>query len=152
MADRDIRQMDYFLQQVVNGVSLGAVYALIALGYTMVYGIVGMINFAHGDIYMVGAFISLIALWLWRPLGITFLPLALLLVLLLAVAFTAVYGWTVERVAYRPLPGGPAPRPLLISPIGALRSYFRTTCSLRRVPAPSRCRSRVHYRQCQLSP
>jgi len=100
----DLR-MSYFLQQLVNGVSLGAVYGLIALGYTMVYGIIGMINFAHGDIYMVGAFISLIFLTLLASLGITSLPLALALVLLVTVVITALYGWTVERVAYRPLRG-----------------------------------------------
>ena len=91
--------MNYFLQQLVNGVSLGAVYGLIALGYTMVYGIIGMINFAHGDIYMVGAFISLIFLTLLSTLGITSLPLALALVLIITVAITSLYGWAVERVA-----------------------------------------------------
>ena len=53
--------MEYFCQQLVNGLSLGAIYALIAIGYTMVYGIIGMINFAHGEIYMIGAFMALIA-------------------------------------------------------------------------------------------
>src|SRR5262245_35956816 len=105
--------MNYFLQQLVNGVSLGAVYGLIAIGYTMVYGIIGMINFAHGDIYMVGAFISLVFLTLLAGLGITALPLALALVLLITVAITALYGWTVERVAYRPLRGAPRLAPLI---------------------------------------
>ena len=105
--------MNYFLQQLVNGVSLGAVYGLIALGYTMVYGIIGMINFAHGDIYMVGAFISLIFLTLLSALGITSLPLALALVLLITVVITALYGWTVERVAYRPLRDAPRLAPLI---------------------------------------
>ena len=119
--------MNYFLQQLVNGVSLGAVYGLIAIGYTMVYGIIGMINFAHGDIYMVGAFISLIALTLLASLGITALPLALLLVLLVTVVITALYGWTVERVAYRPLRGAPRLAPL-ISAIGVsivLQNYVQ---------------------------
>jgi branched-chain amino acid transport system permease protein len=119
--------MNYFLQQLVNGVSLGAVYGLIALGYTMVYGIIGMINFAHGDIYMVGAFISLIFLSLLAALGITWLPLALALVLLITVAITALYGWTVERVAYRPLRGAPRLAPL-ISAIGVsivLQNYVQ---------------------------
>ncbi len=53
-------QMEYFVQQLVNGLTLGSIYGLIAIGYTMVYGIIGMINFAHGDIFMVGAFIALI--------------------------------------------------------------------------------------------
>jgi branched-chain amino acid transport system permease protein len=119
--------VSYFLQQLVNGVSLGAVYGLIALGYTMVYGIIGMINFAHGDIYMVGAFISLIFLSLLAALGITWLPLALALVLLLTVAITALYGWTVERVAYRPLRNAPRLAPL-ISAIGVsivLQNYVQ---------------------------
>jgi branched-chain amino acid transport system permease protein len=120
-------QMDYFLQQVVNGASLGAIYALIAIGYTMVYGIVGTINFAHGDIYMVGAFISLIAVLALAAVGITFIPLALLLVLVLAVAFTGTYGWTLERIAYRPLRGAPRLAPL-ISAIGVsivLQNYVQ---------------------------
>ncbi len=95
--------MDYFLQQLINGVTLGSIYGLIAIGYTMVYGIIGMINFAHGDIFMVGAFIALILFLLLVSLGITSTPIVLLLVLLLGMFFTAVYGWTLERVAYRPL-------------------------------------------------
>ncbi len=110
--------MDYFLQQLVNGISLGAIYGLIAIGYTMVYGIIGMINFAHGDIYMIGAFVSLIGFLLMNVLGITYIPLAILCVLVLAMAFTAVYGWAVERLAYRPLRGAPRLAPL-ISAIGA---------------------------------
>ena len=119
--------MNYFLQQLVNGVSLGAVYGLIAIGYTMVYGIIGMINFAHGDIYMVGAFIALIFLTLLSSLGITSLPIALALVLIVTVAITALYGWTVERVAYRPLRGAPRLAPL-ISAIGVsifLQNYVQ---------------------------
>ena len=95
--------MAYALQQLINGLTLGAMYGLIAIGYTMVYGIIGMINFAHGDIFMVGAFIALIAFVAIITLGITFIPLALLLVLIIAMVFTSVYGWAVERIAYRPL-------------------------------------------------
>jgi branched-chain amino acid transport system permease protein len=95
--------MAYFLQQLINGLTLGAIYGLIAIGYTMVYGIIGMINFAHGEIYMIGAFVSLITYLVLGMAGISYAPLALLLVLLSAMFFTAVYGWTVERVAYRPL-------------------------------------------------
>jgi len=95
--------MNYLLQQRVNGVALGAIYGLVAIGYTMVYGIIGMINFAHGEIYMIGAFISLIAFLALGIAGVSFVPLALLLVLLIAMVFTAAYGWTVERIAYRPL-------------------------------------------------
>jgi branched-chain amino acid transport system permease protein len=98
--------MAYFLQQLINGLTLGSIYGLIAIGYTMVYGIIGMINFAHGDVFMVGAFVGLIAI---IALGITaatpivVLLAVLLLVLIAAMAVTAVWGWTIERIAYRPL-------------------------------------------------
>jgi branched-chain amino acid transport system permease protein len=95
--------MAYFLQQLINGLTLGSIYGLIAIGYTMVYGIIGMINFAHGEIYMIGAFIALISFLVLGALGIGYVPLALLVMLLVTMAFTAAYGWTVERLAYRPL-------------------------------------------------
>ncbi|MGQ0741158.1 MAG: ABC transporter permease subunit [Alphaproteobacteria bacterium] len=119
--------MEYFLQQLVNGLTLGAIYGLIAIGYTMVYGIIGMINFAHGDIYMIGAFIALIGFLILAVLGITFVPLAIALVLIFAMAFTALYGWSVERAAYRPLRGAPRLAPL-ISAIGmsiVLQNYVQ---------------------------
>ena len=106
-----------FLQQVINGLTLGSVYGLIAIGYTMVYGIIGMINFAHGDIYMIGAFHSLIVILVLGVFGITWVPLALVFVLIIAVSLTALYGWAVERVAYRPLRGSTRLAPL-ISAIG----------------------------------
>ncbi|HLI22731.1 MAG TPA: branched-chain amino acid ABC transporter permease LivH [Stellaceae bacterium] len=109
--------MAYFLQQLINGLTLGAIYALIAIGYTMVYGIIGMINFAHGEIYMIGAFVSLITFFALGAVGVTWVPLALVLVLLSAMFFTSAYGWTVERVAYRPLRGSFRLAPL-ISAIG----------------------------------
>ncbi|HUB97977.1 MAG TPA: branched-chain amino acid ABC transporter permease LivH [Stellaceae bacterium] len=109
--------MAYFLQQLVNGVTLGAVYGLIAIGYTMVYGIIGMINFAHGEIYMIGAFISFLTFLLLGALGVSYVPVALLLVLMSTMAFTSVYGWAVERIAYRPLRGSTRLAPL-ISAIG----------------------------------
>jgi branched-chain amino acid transport system permease protein len=95
--------MEYFLQQLINGLTLGAIYGLIAIGYTMVYGIIGMINFAHGDIFMVGSFISLIAFLLLASAGLSSAIGAILIVLVITMFFTAVYGWSVERVAYRPL-------------------------------------------------
>ena len=109
--------MAYFLQQLINGLTLGAIYGLIAIGYTMVYGIIGMINFAHGEIYMIGAFIAMIAFAVLGFFGVASVPMALLVVLLLAILFTAAYGWTVERVAYRPLRGSFRLAPL-ISAIG----------------------------------
>ncbi len=93
----------YFLQQLINGLTLGSIYGLIAIGYTMVYGIIGMINFAHGEIYMIGAFIALITFLVLALVGVSSVPLALAIMLATAMAFSAVYGWTVERVAYRPL-------------------------------------------------
>lgn len=109
--------MAYFLQQFINGVTLGAIYGLIAIGYTMVYGIIGMINFAHGEIYMIGAFIALIAFTILGAAGIVAVPIVLLIVLIVTMLFTAVYGWTIERVAYRPLRGSFRLAPL-ISAIG----------------------------------
>ncbi len=109
--------MAYFLQQFINGATLGSIYGLIAIGYTMVYGIIGMINFAHGEIYMIGAFISLIVFLILGFAGITFVPLALLIVLIVTMVFTSAYGWTLERIAYRPLRQAPRLAPL-ISAIG----------------------------------
>ncbi|MCB1487592.1 MAG: branched-chain amino acid ABC transporter permease LivH, partial [Bauldia sp.] len=108
--------MEYFTQQLINGVTLGSIYGLIAIGYTMVYGIIGMINFAHGDIFMVGSFIGLIALVVLGVSAATpffLLILALLLVIAIAMSLTAVWGWTVERIAYRPLRGSFRLAPLI---------------------------------------
>ncbi len=109
--------MAYFLQQLINGLTLGSVYGLIAIGYTMVYGIIGMINFAHGELYMIGAFIGMIVFAVLGFAGVASVPMALLVVLLLAIVLTAAYGWTVERIAYRPLRGSFRLAPL-ISAIG----------------------------------
>ncbi len=108
---------EYFLQQLINGITLGSIYGLIAIGYTMVYGIIGMINFAHGEIYMIGAFIAIITFLALGLIGITWVPLVLVLMLVVSMLFTAVYGWALERVAYRPLRGAPRLAPL-ISAIG----------------------------------
>lgn len=103
----------YFLQQLINGLTLGSIYGLIAIGYTMVYGIIGMVNFAHGDVYMIGAFQAMIVFLLCGTLGISWVPLQLLLMLVVAMVLTAAYGWTVERIAYRPLRGAPRLAPLI---------------------------------------
>jgi branched-chain amino acid transport system permease protein len=94
-----------FLQQLINGLTLGCVYALIALGYTMVYGILELINFAHGEVYMIGAYLGVIGLGLMQTWGIAgWGPIPLLICLLLfAVVFTALWGVAMERFAYRPL-------------------------------------------------
>jgi branched-chain amino acid transport system permease protein len=131
-------RMEYFLQQLINGVTLGSIYGLIAIGYTMVYGIIGMINFAHGDIFMVGAFIALIAFLALVAMGITAVPLALFLVLLIAMALTSLYGWTVERFAYRPLRHSFRLAPL-ISAIGmsiVLQNYVQIAQGARVKPLP----------------
>ncbi|MTI19325.1 branched-chain amino acid ABC transporter permease LivH [Rhodobacteraceae bacterium RKSG542] len=131
--------MDYFLQQLINGVTLGSIYGLIAIGYTMVYGIIGMINFAHGDIFMVGAFVALIlivTLGLSAATPVFLLIFALILVLVLAMALTAVWGWTVERVAYRPLRGSFRLAPL-ITAIGAsitLQNFVQISQGARNKP------------------
>ncbi len=108
--------MEYFVQQLINGLTLGSIYGLIAIGYTMVYGIIGMINFAHGDVFMVGSFTALL---LFLLLGLTaatplvILILAIIGVLIVAMALTAVWGWTIERLAYRPLRGSFRLAPLI---------------------------------------
>jgi branched-chain amino acid transport system permease protein len=130
--------VEYFLQQLINGLTLGSIYGLIAIGYTMVYGIIGMINFAHGDIFMVGAFIALIAFLALVAIGITAVPIALLVVLLIAMAMAALYGWTVERFAYRPLRGSFRLAPL-ISAIGmsiVLQNYVQVAQGARVKPLP----------------
>jgi len=110
--------MEYFVQQLINGITLGSIYGLIAIGYTMVFGIIGMVNFAHGDVFMVSAFIALIAyLILTAWLGISSIVLDLFVVLIVAMAFTSLINWAIERVAYRPLRGSFRLAPL-ISAIG----------------------------------
>lgn len=87
--------MDQFIQQMVNGISLGSIYALIALGYTMVYGIIKLINFAHGDVYMVGAYIGFAAT--------TYAKLSFLPSLIISMFTSALLGMFIEKVAYKPL-------------------------------------------------
>jgi len=99
--------MGYLLQQLINGITLGMIYGLIAIGYTMVYGIIGMINFAHGELFMIAAFISIISFLMLELAGIGWVPVALLIVLATTMLLTSVYGWALERVAYRPLRHSP---------------------------------------------
>ena len=105
------------LQQLFNGLSLGAIYALIAIGYTMVYGIIGMINFAHGEIYMIGAYTGLVTLAALGPQHGLPVYLVIALMLVVAVFITGVYGFAVEQVAYKPLRSSPR-LVALISAIG----------------------------------
>src|SRR5262249_2370902 len=110
--------MEVFVQQLITGITLGSIYGLIAIGYTMVFGIIGMVNFAHGDVFMVSAFIALITLLLLTTwLGIGSFVIALLIVLIVAMLFTSLVNWAIERVAYRPLRGSFRLAPL-ISAIG----------------------------------
>lgn len=108
-----------FFQQLVNGLTLGAVYALIALGYTMVYGVLELINFAHGEIYMMGAYLGIIVFGFLTSLGLTSsnLILSLTITFLLSILFSSAYGFTIEKIAYRPLRNAPRLSPL-ISAIG----------------------------------
>jgi branched-chain amino acid transport system permease protein len=110
--------MEVFVQQLINGLTLGSIYGLIAIGYTMVFGIIGMVNFAHGDVFMLSAFIALIffiILTTW--LGVSSVALALLIVMIISMVLTSLWGWTIERLAYRPLRGSFRLAPL-ISAIG----------------------------------
>jgi branched-chain amino acid transport system permease protein len=104
--------MDIFLQQLVNGLVLGSIYALVALGYTMVYGILGLINFAHGDIVMIGALTALTVAQMLTAMGLP-APLVLTLATLTAMLVCVMLGVTIERVAYRPLRRAPRLAPLI---------------------------------------
>jgi branched-chain amino acid transport system permease protein len=104
--------MDIFLQQLINGLVLGSIYALVALGYTMVYGILGLINFAHGDIVMVGALVALTVVGLLAGSGLP-APVILLIAFAAAVLVCVPLGMTIERVAYRPLRRAPRLAPLI---------------------------------------
>jgi len=108
--------MEYFRDLFISGLTKGSIYALIALGYTMVYGIIALINFAHGEIYMIGAFTALIAALILGQMGLAGWGL-LLSVALVAVIYSAMYGWTVEKIAYKPLRQASRLAPL-ISAIG----------------------------------
>ncbi len=123
--------MELFLQQIINGLTVGAVYALIALGYTMVYGILELINFAHGEIYMLGAYLGIILLGVLTATGVTAmsLPLSIIITIIAAGIICAAYGATMEKIAYRPLRNAPRLAPL-ISAMGMsifLQNYVMLT-------------------------
>ena len=131
--------MEVFIQQLINGLTLGSIYGLIAIGYTMVFGIIGMVNFAHGDVFMVATFIALICfLLLTTVLGITSIFLALAIVLVVAMFFTSLTSWAIERVAYRPLRGSFRLAPM-ISAIGMsilLANFVQVAQGPRNKPVP----------------
>jgi len=131
--------MEYFLQQLINGITLGSIYGLIAIGYTMVFGIIGMVNFSHGDVFMVSAFIALIvylAVTFW--LGIGAVAVALIAMLVVGMALTGLWSWAIEKLAYRPLRGSFRLAPL-ISAIGmslVLSNFVQVAQDPRNKPIP----------------
>jgi len=129
--------MDYFLELFFGGLTKGSIYALIALGYTMVYGIIELINFAHGEIYMIGAFTALIVAGVLSFLGFNTVSI-LILATLIAVVYSSAYGYTVEKIAYKPLRNAPRLSPL-ISAIGMsifLQNYVLLAQTSDFVPFP----------------
>jgi branched-chain amino acid transport system permease protein len=129
--------MDYFIELLFSGLTRGSIYALIALGYTMVYGIIGLINFSHGEIYMIGAFTSFIVA---TVLSIYGFPLLAIIIIagLAAVVWAASYGYTIEKIAYKPLRFAPRLSPL-ISAIGMsifLQNYVLLAQSSDFLPFP----------------
>lgn len=128
-----------FLQQMVNGLTLGSVYGLIAIGYTMVYGIIGMINFAHGDVYMVSCYLSAIGLAVLSYFGLESFPFLILGTLIFTVVITGAYGLVIERVAYKPLRNSTRLAPL-ISAIGIsliLQNYVQISQGSRQQGVPT---------------
>ena len=126
------------LETFINGFTRGAIYALIALGYTMVYGILGMINFAHGEVYMIGMFAGILTLAVCTTFGGIPVGVALALAFGVSMAVAAAQGWTNERIAYRPLRRAHVLAPL-ISAIGVstfLQSYVMNAQSKDKVDFP----------------
>ena len=129
----------YFIQQLLNGLTVGSTYALIAIGYTMVYGIIGMINFAHGEVYMIGSYIAFMAIAALALFGLEYLPLMIAGAFVISMIVTSAYGYSIERVAYRPLRGGNRLIPL-ISAIGMsifLQNLVRLAQGSRDIAMPS---------------
>ena len=110
-------ELYHYLQQLVNGLTVGSTYALIAIGYTMVYGIIGMINFAHGEVYMIGSYVAFIVIAGLTMMGLDSLPLLIIGAFAASIIVASAYGYSIERVAYRPLRGSNRLIPL-ISAIG----------------------------------
>ncbi len=140
--------MEVFVQQLINGLTLGSIYGLIAIGYTMVFGIIGMVNFAHGDIFMVSAFVALITFlavtaFLGTSSGI--IILALICCLIVGMFITSLYNWAIERIAYRPLRGSFRLAPL-ISAIGMsilLVNFVQISQGARNKPTPPMLRGGI---------
>ncbi|WP_257295186.1 high-affinity branched-chain amino acid ABC transporter permease LivH [Endozoicomonas sp. YOMI1] len=129
----------YFIQQLLNGLTVGSTYALIAIGYTMVYGIIGMINFAHGEIYMIGSYVAFAVLAGLALMGVDSIALMLAAAFIISIIITSTYGFAVERVAYRPLRNS-SRLIALISAIGMsifLQNYVRIAQGSRDIAMPS---------------
>ena len=130
--------MDYFWELFLGGLTRGSIYALIALGYTMVYGVIELINFAHGEIYMIGAFTALITIEVLRLAG--WPPVVILAVAaVVAMVYAAAYGWTLEKIAYKPLRNAPR-LSALISAIGMslfLQEYVKLAQTSNFLPFPN---------------
>ncbi len=130
--------MDYFLELFLGGLTRGSIYALIALGYTMVYGIIELINFAHGEIYMIGAFTGLIVISVLTLLGWNTVAI-IIISALVAMVYSAAYGYTIEKIAYKPLRGSQR-LSALISAIGMslfLQNYVLLAQTSNFLPYPS---------------
>ncbi|MGE3868942.1 MAG: branched-chain amino acid ABC transporter permease LivH [Pseudorhodoplanes sp.] len=131
--------MEVFVQQLINGITLGSIYGLIAIGYTMVFGIIGMVNFAHGDVFMVSTFIAIVTVLIlatWA--GVSSIFLSLFVVLIVAMLLTSLVNWAIERFAYRPLRGSFRLAPL-ISAIGMsifLMNFVQIAQGPRNKPLP----------------
>lgn len=139
--------MDIVLQQLVNGLTLGSVYGLIAIGYTMVYGIIGMINFAHGDVYMVSAYITAIVVALLSYFGLESFPIIIIGTLFVTIAITGAYGWAIEQIAYRPLRNS-GRLSALISAIGMsliLQNYVQLSQGARQQGIPTMLTGAVRF-------
>ncbi|MFW5642760.1 MAG: branched-chain amino acid ABC transporter permease [Alkalispirochaeta sp.] len=129
---------EYFLRLFFSGLTRGSIYALLALGYTMVYGIIKLINFAHGEIYMIGAFIALIMAGVFSIMGLPTLAI-LVLASLVALIYSSAYGFTVEKLAYKPLRRAPR-LSVLIGAIGMslfLQNYVLLSQTSNFVPFPT---------------
>ncbi|MDR3496752.1 MAG: branched-chain amino acid ABC transporter permease LivH [Ancalomicrobiaceae bacterium] len=138
--------MEVFVQQLINGITLGSIYGLIAIGYTMVFGIIGMVNFAHGDVFMLSAFVALITFLLVTTFlaaigiiaGSVWIVVTLLICLVAAMIVTSLWNWAIERIAYRPLRGSFRLAPL-ISAIGMsifLSNFVQVAQGPRNKPTP----------------
>lgn len=143
----------YFIQQLINGLTIGSTYALIAIGYTMVYGIIGMINFAHGEVYMIGSYIGFMVIVALSMMGIDSQLLLIVAAFIVSIILTSCYGWSIERVAYRPLRNGNRLIPL-ISAIGMsifLQNVVRLAQGSRDIAIPQMVHGSIHIGSANLS-